>query len=301
MRQAVIDIGSNNIRLSVYQVEGRSFKTLLTWKETAGLAAYVQTGALSENGIRRAGNALDRLGGILKKLGLSDPAVFATASLRNITNTGEAVARMEEQTGWKIQVLSGREEARLGVLGARQDCPLEDGLAADIGGGSTQVSILRQGEAAAGESFPVGSLRLWQDCVERLYPAPAELECMRQRAADFFGSSAGNWTKGGTLTCIGGTARAARSLAVQSFGLPKGSRSFSRWQLEKLLEKFSRQDRAGARLLVSCCPGRLHTILPGLTLLAGLAEAGESEIITVSRYGVREGYLWDRLGGRAGN
>ena len=117
---AIIDIGSNTIRLNVYQVEeDGAIHSIFQSKETAGLAGYVQEdGSMSREGLDRAADALLRFRSILDALHIENRAVFATASLRNITNSEEAVFQLQERTGLMIRLLSGREEAILDYVGA---------------------------------------------------------------------------------------------------------------------------------------------------------------------------------------
>ena len=125
---AIIDIGSNTIRLNVYQVEeDGAIHSIFQSKETAGLAGYVrEDGSMSREGLDRAADALLRFRSILDALHIENRAVFATASLRNITNSEEAVFQLQERTGLMIRLLSGREEAILdyvGLLLSGQDTP----------------------------------------------------------------------------------------------------------------------------------------------------------------------------------
>ncbi len=117
---AIIDIGSNTIRLNVYQVEeDGAIHSIFQSKETAGLAGYVrEDGSMSREGLDRAADALLRFRSILDALHIENRAVFATASLRNITNSEEAVFQLQERTGLMIRLLSGREEAILDYVGA---------------------------------------------------------------------------------------------------------------------------------------------------------------------------------------
>ena len=139
MSVALIDVGSNTIRLSVYMIEGDgSFERLLSKKITAGLAAYVDDeGALSPEGIDCACEALRYLGTIVDHLQVDDVRVFATASLRNVTNSQEALAAIEQRTGRAVELVSGKEEALLGFSSFRHECSLDRGVLTDICGGSS--------------------------------------------------------------------------------------------------------------------------------------------------------------------
>ena len=163
MKQAVIDIGSNSMRLSVYETtEAGTFTILFKDKIMAGLAGYVEEGALSPEGITRAILGLRSFRGTLRALNIPQVAVFATASLRNIRNTAQAVAEIQRGTGFAIEVLSGEEEARLGYAGAMEELALSEGLFVDIGGASTEVVRFAHGQLVSAVSCPVGSLKLYR-------------------------------------------------------------------------------------------------------------------------------------------
>lgn len=173
MKQAVIDIGSNSIRLTLYAVEGRNFNILFREKIMAGLAGYVERGALSGEGVARAKSALLEFKRTLELLDIHRVAVIATASLRNVTNTDQAVRELQQATGFPVTVLSGQQEARLGYAGAMEELHLKSGVFVDVGGASTEVVAFQGGQVVDSASFAVGSLSLYRTCVKKILPAPA--------------------------------------------------------------------------------------------------------------------------------
>ena len=145
MKQAIIDIGSNSIRLTLYETEGEHFKTLFREKIMAGLAGYVENRTLSAAGIECACSALLNFQSILQTLKIDHICVFATASLRNISNTGQARSIIRSATGYDVEILSGEEEALLGYTGAMQELHLASGAFFDIGGASTEIVTFHDG------------------------------------------------------------------------------------------------------------------------------------------------------------
>lgn len=121
------------------------FERLFSEKEMAGLVNYISDGVLSEAGIRRACVALTNFRSLLHQFGMEQMHVFATASLRNIRNTEEAVAMIRDLTGIDVDVISGDEEAQLGYYGAMRTLEMRDGAMFDIGGGSTEIVEVRDG------------------------------------------------------------------------------------------------------------------------------------------------------------
>ena len=139
MKCGIADVGSNTIRLSIYRWEGTQFKLLLNKKVMAGLAGYIKDGALSDSGILVACRTLSSYRALLDNFQVSKMHVFATASLRNISNTGEAVETIRDVTGIPVEVLSGDAEAALSFKGAVLPGGVSTGLLADIGGGSFEL------------------------------------------------------------------------------------------------------------------------------------------------------------------
>ena len=145
MQCAVIDIGSNSIRLSVYDAEKTNFKILFKEKIMAGLASYVEDGVLSPEGLECACPSLIELTERLCLLNIQNISVFATASLRNINNTQDVLQKIHSTTGFCLEVISGKQEAFYGYTGAMLDLSLPGGIFLDIGGASTEIAFFANG------------------------------------------------------------------------------------------------------------------------------------------------------------
>ena len=140
MKCGVVDVGSNTIRLSIYHWErDGSMKLLMNRKVMAGLAGYIQDGVMSDSGILVACRTLAGFRSLLDNFEIQDMYVFGTAPLRNIVNTEDALNAIEEITGFRVEVLSGADEAALSFRGAALGGRMPAGLLADIGGGSTEL------------------------------------------------------------------------------------------------------------------------------------------------------------------
>ncbi len=292
MKQAVIDIGSNSIRLTLYEVGDQGFKILFREKHMAGLAGYVDHGVLSPDGIARACDALLDFSQTLELLGIRDAAVFATASLRNIENPEQALCEIRAATGFDVQILSGEEEALLGYTGAMYDLDLTGGAFVDIGGASTEVVTFEDGRVLESVSFPVGSLSLYRRCVKKILPGPGSLRRIESVLdAELDHSGALTRKRRSPLICVGGTARAVWKLAKKLGHLPEDSRSITRAQLESLAAVLCRADRQATDLILRLEPDRIHTLIPGLLILQHIMKRFDADELVFSSYGVREGYL----------
>lgn len=265
----------------------------------AGLAGYVEGNTLTPEGISRACDGLLEFRKTLDALELNQVYVFATASLRNVDNTLQAVEEIRDSTGFSVKVLTGEEEALYGYQGAMMDLNMADGVFVDIGGASTEMVTFSHGALAQAASIPVGSLKLYRDCVKKLLPSQSALEQMSrllERALEsrreFDRAAASN------LACVGGTARAVLKLARSRFHLPRQQRDFTVEQLDDLCQFLFRADRSAIDLILKTEPERIHTLIPGMMILQKLAHRWKAGQLVVSQYGVREGYLCQEVQSR---
>lgn len=298
MKQAIIDIGSNSIRLTLYEITGDDFRILFKEKRMTGLAGYVDDGVLSEEGIRRACHALAEFRATLETLEIENVRVFATASLRNIDNTVDAVNEIRENpdVGFDIEILRGEEEALFGYLGAMREANVPSGAFMDIGGASSEVVTFENGSPVAMASFHLGALNLYRSCVKQILPRQREMKKLNQEIllrideSHFF-----QFTPHSPLVCVGGTARAVLKLAKRKFGLGESATMISSEQFYELSDLLYSCSREALDLILKLEPDRVHTIIPGVMIMRHFCDLFEAEQIIVCKYGVREGYLCQKV------
>ena len=295
MIYGIADVGSNTVRLSIYKCEGGEIRLLMNRKTMAGLAGYVRHGALTPEGIEVACQTLQGYRSLMDNLELPDLRVFATASLRNISNTEEAVGAVMAATGLRVDVLSGREEAELSFRGAIQNAGLYNGLLVDLGGGSTELVSYRSRAIQTACSLSVGSLSLFSRHVEKLWPDKGERRAIRRAVEEQLDQFAPQRAPARHICGVGGTVRAACKVANVLFGRPAEDRSLDRVELKEMLRRLKKPEKAELRLLLKTVPDRIHTIIPGLLALDTIVRAYGAQTITASACGVREGYLLDRV------
>ena len=286
----VIDIGSNTIRLVIYTLEDGQLRQALSSKATAGLAGFVEDGALSEEGIERMIGVLRRFRGVLSLLPDCRVYPFATASLRGLKNTPDIVARVERETGFKIDVITGREEAIFDYRGAVSRMQERSGVLVDIGGGSTELVFFRSREVIAARSLPLGSLSLFNRFVSGVIPDKQELRDMRAEAIKVISPALppkGDFVPE-PICGVGGTVRAANELYLASGG---GAEGYSPDFLRDVLAQAEANPRKLMRRILKLAPERVHTLVPGMVVLSAAAELCGAKTIVTSSYGVREGYL----------
>ena len=295
MKQAIIDIGSNSIRLTLYETEGQSFKILFREKIMAGLAGYVEDGKLSAEGIECACAGLLTFRKILQTLQIEKTCVFATASLRNVSNTARALSVIRAATGYSVEVISGENEALFGYAGAMQELHLTSGAFLDIGGASTEIVTFEKGTPVDFASSPIGSLSLYRRCVKKILPGDGSLKRLRQEIEKTIDISDGALAPRALLVGVGGTARAAMKLARSYYKISDDCRSMTAEQLDGLCTFLCSGKKEASDLILRLEAERIHTLVPGLLVLQHVFCLFHAEQLVVSKYGVREGYLCQRI------
>ncbi|MEK9670936.1 MAG: hypothetical protein VW268_00345 [Rhodospirillaceae bacterium] len=160
-RVAVIDIGSNSLRLVVYDTPARLPVPIFNEKADCGLARGLEkTGKLNPEGVEHARNALARFIRLAQVMGVERMELVATAAVRDAADGPKFVEEIESTFGVTVQIPSGAEEARLAALGLLSGVPDADGLLGDLGGGSLDLIALDRGQFGANATLPLGHLRL---------------------------------------------------------------------------------------------------------------------------------------------
>lgn len=292
MKYALIDMGSNTIRMVIYATEGTTFDTLFSKKYMAGLAGYVQEGRMTAEGIEKACDVLRACKSLLSQFDITETVLFATSSLRDISNTQEVVDLIFLRTGYRVNVISGHEEAFLDYFGVMHGISLEKGVLVDIGGGSTEIATFAADGPAYMESIPIGSLRLYTEMVSKFLPREAETERIQERVQRELKKVKLEKLPHYDVVCgVGGTARALLQLIQEQDKLPADNRSFTIDQFRQMKKLLLKRDETAKKLILRVCPDRVHTIVPGMLILDIILKQLHSKMIYVSQYGVREGYL----------
>lgn len=297
MLYGIIDIGSNTIRLTIYEVDEASarFSTLFKLKTMAGLVSYIdkKSGEMSDAGVAKLVEVLKGYLACTERFKeLRGPFAFATAGVRNAKNAREVIKRAEKACGLRIELVSGREEAELGYVGAMRQSKLTRGVQIDIGGGSSEITTFDRAKIDHAESIPFGSLSLFGSFVHGLLPTPAEADRIRAliaeriRAVGAFASF-----RCATASGVGGTVRAAARLRNEWCPGADPQSNLTRAQVDTVVERTFYDPFSAARDILRCVPERVHTCIPGLLVAQTAMEAFGVEEIEVHDFGVREGYL----------
>ena len=301
---AVIDLGSNTIRLVVYEVKddrrktysSKDFKSLINDKVMAGLSAYVVDGTFTQDGIDRAIGVLRGHAKRARYFDCEKMEVFATAVIRNASNCEEAVAAIEEGAELPISLLSATDEAHLGFVGATCDRSVERGTLVDIGGGSTELTRIEGDRDFDNASIGQGSLSSFARHVRAILPTPDEMDAIAEAFRErFVGLPDPDAYRSEALYGIGGSVRAAAKMHAQATGAAVRPKTMTKRQIHAILEWCRIDPDAFAHAALKASAERVHTLVPGCIILGELFDACGAERLDVCKYGVREGYLIDRM------
>lgn len=290
MRHAIVDIGSNTIRLIIFDINEnkKNFKKVLNKKYTAGLITYVHDGELSGKGIKKLIKTLSSIKNIVIELNVDTFSPFATASLRNLENTEEVLEEVKKDLDIDIDVLEQVEEAFLGNVGIRSEIKVDSGISVDIGGASTEVVYFEEDGPREYINLKTGSLLLFGENVSRILPKKSEIRAIEKSVIRELNSSHFS-SKENRLIGIGGTIRTTGKVIADLWN--EDEKKFTLKDIYKLLNLIKDRNTETIRSIIRTNPARIHTIIPGIIILKILMEKFGIDEIEVSDNGLREGYL----------
>ncbi len=288
-RIAVVDVGSNSLRLVVFERLGTTLMPLLNEKVMCALGRGIATtGTLNPEGIGMALANLQRFVALSRALGVDHLAVIATAAVREARDGRAFAAEAERQCGVPVRIIEGGEEARLSAAGVLAGIREADGVVADLGGGSVELVRVAaaNGEVGVGVSLPIGALRL------------SELGDNRKAVAETIDRAIGDAAvlreaAGKTLYLVGGAWRAIARLHMEQTRYPLHiihEYTIARSPAEEFLEIIAGQSRRSMERVASISRKRLELVPVAATILRRLIAAGNPAKIVFSAFGLREGY-----------
>jgi exopolyphosphatase/guanosine-5'-triphosphate,3'-diphosphate pyrophosphatase len=288
---AVVDVGSNSIRLVVYEQLSRAPSVIHNEKVTCGLGRRLaRTGRLDPVGVACALANLPRFLALCRGLDVARLEMFATAAVREAADGPDFAAEVGKRLGIELRILTGDEEARLSALGVVAGNPGADGIMGDLGGGSLEMVALTRGEPGQATTLPLGPLQLidvsGNDVEEaarvakRRFEPPAWLE----------------GAKGRTFFAVGGAWRALAKFHMAQTNYPVPV--IHNYELEveearELATAVTRLDPEGK--VPGVAKARLRMLPYAAILLKRVIAAAEPSRIVFSAFGLREGQIYDLL------
>lgn len=287
MKYAVVDTGSNTIRMSIYKYENEELSEIFTEAVFANLAGHIIDNRLTQEGIEACSKAIIKHRETAKTYGLNKLYVFATAAIRNAENAQEIVRKVKENTGITMEILSGSDEGELSFLGAFGDFTVESGVMADVGGGSSEIIAFENGKITALKSVPLGSLKAYKMFVSGEIPTADEVKSIKKEIKKYLDENEEfKNIKTKNLCLVGGGVRAARKLSGMFLNNEDPDVAAVNFMLSLFI---ARPDII--KILEKAVPDRKLTITTGLAIYSAIGEYFGAEKIQISNKGIKEGYV----------
>jgi len=291
-RVGVVDVGSNSVRLVVFDGAARSPAYFYNEKVLAGLGqGLVKTGRLNPQGRQRALAALKRFAALAKGMRLPALTCVATAAVREAEDGPEFQAEVERETGLKLWVIDGREEARLSAQGVLLGWPEAEGLVCDIGGSSMELAEVSGGKVGQRVTSPLGPFRLQQ------------IKGGKKGLADFIRTEVEKLAEAiGThhdrIYLVGGSWRAFARLDMERRHYPMTVLHEYRMGPQSVLQTvhwIAETDLATLREKTGTSAARMELVPLASQVLRQLVLTFHPKEIDVSSYGIREGLLYEQM------
>jgi exopolyphosphatase/guanosine-5'-triphosphate,3'-diphosphate pyrophosphatase len=282
-------------------VPGLGTRILASDREVTRLGESVfRTGAVSEEALKATCAVLSRMAGLYRKLDVAGVRAVATSAIRDTRNQREFLARATEAAGTGVEIISGREEARLIHLGVESNWPQPGKrvLVIDIGGGSAEIIAAENGRMIDAYSKPLGAMRLKEAFLKDDPPSARQLRQMREYIQAKLDAPVRRLGQAGWDRVIATSATAA-TVAGAIARAPRGKRDdvdklrVTTAQVRKLYAKLSVLGLAGRRKVTGIGPRRAEIIVPGMAVLLEFLERFHVPGCYYSRAGVRDGIIAD--------
>lgn len=294
---AIIDVGSNSVRLVLYNVIGKSFIPIHNEKVLAGLGRNVsETGILSEKGAEVAINAIKRYRILIESLGIKHIYATATAACRDAKNGKEFLEYIHKLTGLNIRLISGEDEGRLSALGVRSGVKTAEGVMGDLGGSSVELVNLNSDLGIKPESWQLGPLAIGNMATKfDIENIPA----LRSKIIKILDKSeAIKSFKNKPFHAVGG---AWRNLAqIHMFVTKYPLQVLNNYTIPadealKFCEFILPQSRKYIESIKGVSSRRADTIPYAAMLLSEIIQASKCSEVVISSFGLREGILIEKL------
>ena len=289
---AVIDIGSNSVRLVIYRIDGRAMTPILNEKVMAGLGRdLARTQALSKDGADIAARALRRFATIIEKRRIESVFAVATAAVREAKDGRAFAERIQRESGIALRILSGAEEARLSALGVRAGVPDAEGVVGDLGGASLELVEIGASGVGRGETFALGPLALAGGDA-------FAYERVSDDAATAINSAHMLAGRGGDFYAVGGAWRALGRIDIGQRRHPLGvlhQYEMSRSEVLRLVDVVRKLSKKSLEKLEDAAAKRAESLPYAAVVLEQVMLAGNFDRMVLSAFGLREGVLIEQM------
>lgn len=294
---AVVDIGSNSLRLVIYDGVRRSPRTLFNEKVMCGLGRGLErTGRLDPDGVELARVNLQRFIALARSIGVRRLDVLATAAVRDASDGRSFVSEIQRRHRLKVKVLAGAEEGRLSAFGVLAGIPEASGVVGDLGGGSVELVPVAGGQVGAASTLPVGPLRLAEHAGDDR--KLRDVIDKHLASVPWLGSK----VDGGAFYAVGGAWRALARIHMEQTRYPLHiiqHYTVARGEAEDFLDLIARQSRKSLEKITTVSRKRLDVVPIAARVLQRLLRRIGPKQLVFSAFGLREGHIYNLLRGEA--
>ncbi|AOP52749.1 MAG: Ppx/GppA phosphatase family protein [Brevibacterium aurantiacum] len=304
MRLAVLDIGSNSVHLLVVDAHvGAPPLPATSHKEVLRLAEYLgDDGMIDAAGQERLHNFIAEAVEIAEDQGSEQILAFATSAVRDAPNGAELIDSINAQLGVTLNVMSGKDEARVTFLAVRRWFGWSAGkiLLLDIGGGSLEIAAGQDEYPEAAVSVPLGAGRTYSDFIPDPLPSAEDIHSLQKYARSQIGRIAGKINRVGTADQVVGSSKTFRSLARIAGAAPSGDgiyapRKLFRRDLAGIIETLSSRTPEERATLPGVSQARAGQVLAGAIVADAAFAIFDVNVMSISPWALREGIIMRKL------
>lgn len=300
LKTAVIDIGSNTIRLVIYDYEvNKGMKEVENIKTVARLRNYLNAdNEMKEEGIGLLVSTLKGFKEIIHHHKITDLKIAATAAIRQAANRNKIIERVRKETNFELTILTEEEEAYFGFLAVAHSTPVLSAVTIDMGGGSTEITYFEDKQLKHSHSFPFGVVSLKKDYVKNEVMTAQEQTELTEFLNGQFQKLTWLKNKKVPIIAIGGSARNIAQIDQQLKEYPiAGVHQYwvSKDSLFSLRNQILRMNYSDLEKLDGLSNDRIDIIAPASQVFCQLFEVVQATGFLFSRKGLREGLMIKEL------
>lgn len=297
---ALVELGSNAVRCLVASIlPGVGFQVLREERTQTRLSAG-RPGMLSPTAIRETTDAIRRFLREARREYKPRILAVATSAVRDALNRKDLLEKLQREAGISVGILSGLEEALLGTQAALRSVPLRNGTVADLGGGSLQLTHVREEEISSAASLPLGAVRTTTRFFKNDPPTEREIQALRLEVQHQLARHFSALAPGNEMVGLGGTIRTLGRMQLTAVNKQRSSQGFSLQRnditaLRERMEKLPARERVR---LGGLKEERADIIFAGTVVIEEVMRIGNYRTLTVCTEGVRQGLLLRETFGR---
>ncbi|WP_010200116.1 Ppx/GppA phosphatase family protein [Bacillus sp. m3-13] len=291
---ALIDLGSNSIRLAIYKVHpDGNYEEIKKDKVAARLMNHLTTDAhLNSEGVDIIINTLKQFQQVIDSLRVSEVIGFATAVIRKAVNQEEILSIIKMSTGYSFSVLSEYEEAYYGFLGVIDSIAIKDGMTIDIGGGSTEVTLFHNREMVQYHSFSFGAVSLNNEFTSTKQVSSKQLKKLRAFLFSNFQSLSWITDAKHPVIGIGGTARNLGKMYQAKYSTLEQEMKVE--EINSIARELALLSHNERTKVAGLSKKRKDIILPGIETIAAITQITQAPYFHFSKRSLRDGILLGR-------